>query len=180
MAAEYVTTMYVLFIFMFFPLLNLGVCGINAFFLWFTCNCAATVGAKAQCFQEAVQIPQGTGPWYPGAYNTARAKATELKAMFPGINWVASDINPEVKAISERIDPSAPPGYVHIGPGPWPASERAKTDPDQYSLLFRVTIWGTAAPLIEVPWFNIPGLSRPMDLMMCSQAQFENPPGLMF
>ncbi len=180
MAAEYVATMYVLFIFMFFPILNLGVVGLNAFFLWFTCNCAATVGGKSQCFQQAVQIPAGVGQWYPGAYDTARAKATELKSFFPGINWVASAINPEVRAISERVDPAAPIGYTHIGPGPWPASERSKTDTDQYTLLLRVTINGSASPLINVPWFDTPGLSRPMDLVMMSQAQFENPPGLLF
>ncbi len=172
--------MYVLFIFMFFPMLNLAVVGINAFFLWFTCNCAATVGAKSQCFQQAVQIPVGTGQWYPGAYDTARAKATELKSFFPGISWDATATNPEVKAISERVDPTAPPGYVHVGPGAWPASERAKTDTDQYTLLLRVTIDGFAAPLIEVPWFDIPGLSKKMQLEMCSQAAFENPPGLLF
>lgn len=180
MAAEYVATMYLLFIFMFFPILNLGTVGLNAFFLWFATNCAATVGAKSQCFQQAVQIPSGTGPWYPGAYDTARAKATEIRNMFPGISWVATATNPEVKAIAEPIDPAAGLSpYQHIGPGAWPAGA-PRPDPDQYTLLLRVTINGAASPLIVVPWFNIPGLSKPMQLQMVSQAQFENPPGLLF
>lgn len=180
MAAEYVATMYVLFIFMFFPILNLGCTGLNAFFLWFACNCAATVGAKSQCFQQAVQIPSGSGVWYPGAYDSARTKATEIRNMFPGIGWTPSATNPEVRAIAEPIDPSAGLAPMqHVGPGAWP-SGGTRPDPDEYTLLLRVTIEGFASPLIVVPWFDIPGLSRPMDLKMASQAQFENPPGLLF
>ncbi len=181
MAAEYVATMWLLFVFMFFPILNLGTVGFNAFFLWFATNCAATVGAKSQCFQAPVQIPAGSGTWYPGAYDTARTKALEIRNMFPGIGWAIAADNPEVKAIAQPIDPaSGLPTYEHVGPSPLPAADRDKTDTDVYTLLLRVTIRGFASPLIAVPWFDVPGLSKPMDLLVNSQAQFENPPGLMY
>lgn len=180
MAAEYVATMWLLFLFMFFPILNLATVGVNAFFLWFCTNQAATVGAKSQCFMAAVQIPAGSGTWYPGAYDTARAKAVEVRNMFPGIGWIPSGTNPGVSVICEPIDPTAGLSTLtHTGPGAYP-NGATRPDPDQYTILLRVTIAGWASPLIACPWFDIPGLSKPMELLVSSQAQFENPPGLMY
>jgi len=180
MAAEYVATMWLLFLFLFFPILNLATTGVNAFFLWFCTNCAATAGAKCQCFMAAVQIPALTGTWFPGAYDTARTKANQIQGMFPGIGWVPSPTNPEVDILLNPIDPLGGLSPVTwTGPGAYPTG-LPRPDPDLYTLMLRVTIQGWASPLISCPWFDIPGLSKPMNLIMSSQAQFENPPGLLY
>ncbi len=183
MAAEYVATMWLLFLFMFFPILNLATTGVNAFFLWFCTNCAATVGAKCQCLCAAVQIPAGSGTWYPGAYDSSRTKAMQIQGMFPGVGWVPSPTNPEVDVLLNPVDPLSPlPPVTYTVPNsssPWPAAN-PRPDPDVYTILLRVVIRGWASPLIACPWFDIPGLSKPMNLIMSSQAQFENPPGLLY
>ena len=179
LAAEYMATMYLLFMFLFFPVLNLAVVTINAFFLWFACNAGAQMGAKSPCYNTLIYIPAPSGTPYPGAYQTARARANQIKNMFPGINWDTGQF-PTVCIIMEPIDTSGTasrivkPSGVSLGAGD-PA-------PDQniYTMLIQVSIVGTAAPLIEVPWFDVPGLSRPMTLRVVSQAQFENPPGLKY
>lgn len=179
MAAEYVATMWLLFLFIFFPILNLATVSLNAFFLWFCCNQATAAGAKSQCFMAAVEIPVGSGTWFTGAYDTARAKATEVRLMFPGISWNQTATNPEVRLIAEPIDPASGLSQLqHVGPGPWVTTPFP--DPDEYTLLLRVTIRGSANPLIAVPWFDIPGLSKPMDLIVTNQAQFENVSGVRF
>ncbi|MEZ4537722.1 MAG: hypothetical protein R3D26_22405 [Cyanobacteriota/Melainabacteria group bacterium] len=58
MAAEYVDTMYLLFMFLFFPILNLATVTINAFFLWFAANAGAfQMGAKSPCFNRLIYVP---------------------------------------------------------------------------------------------------------------------------
>ncbi|MBZ0185664.1 MAG: hypothetical protein K8F91_05375, partial [Candidatus Obscuribacterales bacterium] len=97
-----------------------------------------------------------------------------------GIGWTQTAINPRVDIILEPINPaSGLSTFIKTGPTPLTSADPAP-DPDEYTMLLRVTITGFASPLINVPWFDIPGLSKPMNLIMTSQAQFENPPGLKF
>lgn len=181
MAAEYVATMYLLFMFIFFPVLNLATVSINAFFLWFACNAGAQMAAKSPCFNRLIYVPANPpGTPYPGAYDTARARASQIRNMFPGIGWTESATNPRVDIIMEPINPaSGLSTFIKTGPSPLSGGDPAP-DPDEYTMLLRVTINGFASPLINVPWFDIPGLSKPMDLIVTSQAQFENPPGLRY
>jgi len=181
MAAEYVATLYLLFMFLFFPILNLSCVGLNAFFLWFACNAGASMAAKSPCFNRLIYVPASPpGTPYPGAYDTARARATQIKNMFPGVTWTVAPTNPKVEIIMEPIDPaSGLATFKKVGPAPLSGGDPAP-DPDTYSMLVRVTIVGDCAPLIPVPWFDVPGLSKPMTLLVTSQAQFENPPGLRF
>ncbi len=179
MAAEYVATMYVLFLFIFFPVLNLGACGMRAFFLWFACNQATQLAAKAKTFNTLIYVPEPSGTPYPGAYATARARAAQVRSWFPGVNWVTSPINPEVRIIRAVIPGSgAAPKPDVVGPGALGPGNIP--DVDQYVCSIRVTIDGQVDPLIPVPWFNIQGLTSPMFLRVSSEAQFENPPGLQF
>ena len=180
LAAEYMATMYLLFMFLFFPILNLAVVTVNAFFLWFAANAGAQMGAKCPCFNRLIYVPAPSGTPYPGAYLTARARAGQISAMFPGAHWVETPANPLIQIIMEPVDPlSGLATVVHDGPAPLSGSDPAP-DPDLYTMLLRVTIQGQAEPLIPVPWFDVPGLSRAMDLRVVSQAQFENPPGLRY
>ena len=179
MAAEYVATMYVLFLFIFFPVLNLGTCGLRAFFLWFACNQATMLAAKAKTFNTLVYVPDPGGTPYPGAYDTARARAAQIRGMFPGVNWTTNATNPEVDILLSPIQGSGA-GAAQKIVGPTPLGLGNIPDVNQYVASIRVTINGQVDPLIPVPWFNIQGLTSPMFLTVTSQAEFENPPGLQF
>ncbi|MBZ0189670.1 MAG: hypothetical protein K8F91_25710, partial [Candidatus Obscuribacterales bacterium] len=65
-AAEYVATLYVLLLFLAFPLLNLSSSGLRSFFLWFACNQATMAGAKARTLSSDITIG---GTTYKSAYN---------------------------------------------------------------------------------------------------------------
>ncbi|MFA6212007.1 MAG: hypothetical protein WCT03_17430 [Candidatus Obscuribacterales bacterium] len=180
MAAEYVATMYVLFLFIFFPVLNLGTCGMRAFFLWFACNQATMLAAKAKTFNTLIYVPEvPPNTAYPGAYDSARARAAQIRNMFPGVDWTTNATNPEVRIIRAVIPGSGAPAVADVI-GPAALGLGNIPDVDQYVCTIRVTINGQVTPLIPVPWFNIQGLSSPMFLTVSSEAQFENPPGLQF
>jgi hypothetical protein len=179
MAAEYVATMYVLFLFIFFPVLNLGTCGLRAFFLWFACNQATMLAAKAKTFNTLVYVPDPGGTPYPGAYDTARASALKISQMFPGVSWSVNATNPEVDILLSPIQGSGAPNVAPIV-GPTPLGLGNVPDVNQYVPSIRVTITGQVEPLIPVPWFNIPGLSSPMTMRVSNTAEFENVPGLQF
>ncbi|MFA7340672.1 MAG: hypothetical protein WC028_28060 [Candidatus Obscuribacterales bacterium] len=179
MAAEYVATMYVLFLFIFFPVLNLGTCGMRAFFLWFACNQATMLAAKAKTFNTLIYVPEPSGTPYPGAYDTARARAAQIRGMFPGVDWTTNATNPEVRIIRAVIPGSGAPAVADVI-GPATLGLGNIPNVDEYVCTIRVTINGQVTPLIPVPWFNIQGLSSPMFMTVSSEAQFENPPGLQF
>lgn len=183
MAAEYVATMYVLFLFIFFPVLNLGTVCLRSFFLWFACNQAVVLAAKAKTFNTLIRVPDtATGTPYPGAYATAQQRAAQIRDMFPGINFAMSAINPEVDIVVTpipNVTPSPGPGFKVIGPATLQSVSHV-TDVDSFVYSMRVTIRGSVDPLIPVPWFSIQGLSAPMNMNVTCQAQFENPPGLQF
>jgi hypothetical protein len=176
--------MYVLFLFIFFPVLNLGTCGLRAFFLWFACNQATMLAAKSRTFNTLIYVPDTsplpqTGTPYPGAYDTGRAQAARVRSMFPGVNWTTSPTNPAVDILLSPIAGSgAGPAQVIIGPQPLGLGN--SPDVNQYVASIRVTINAQVDPLIPVPWFNIPGLSSPMFLTVSNSSEFENPPGLQF
>jgi hypothetical protein len=179
MSAEYVCTMYILFLFIFFPMLNLGTVGLRAFFLWFACNQATMLGAKAKTFNTLVYVPEVNGTAYPGAYDTARSQAMRIQNMFPGINWVVTATNPEVDILLSPIQGSGA-GAAQTVVGPQPLGLGNIPDVNQYVSSIRVTITGSVSPLIPMPMFNIQGLTTPLTLKVSSQAEFENPPGLQF
>lgn len=137
------------------------------------------MGAKAPCFNRLIYIPANGGTPYPGAWRTARARALQISSMFPGAHWTETGANPSVQIIMEPVDPaSGLSTFVKTGNALAPGDPAP--DPDVYTMLLRVTIEGEAEPLIKVPWFDVPGLSRSLPLRVVSQAQFENPPGLKF
>jgi len=183
LAAEYVATMYVLFLFIFFPVLNFGTCGLRAFFLWFACNQATMLAAKAKTFNTLIYVPASPpGTPYPGAYDTARQRAAQIASMFPGVEWTTNAANPEVDIILQPIPGAVGPPVPAYSKTIGPAALGLGHIPDvnSYDSSIQVTINGQVNPLIPVPWFNIAGLTSPMFLTVSSQAEFENPPGLQF
>jgi len=180
-AAEMVATMYVLFLFIFFPVLNFGTCGLNAFFLWFACNQATMLAAKAKTFNTLVNVPAVGGTAYPGAYDTARQRAGQIAGMFPGIAWTTNPQNPAVDIILAQIPGTTPTNPLPpVTTGPTPLGLGNIPNVNTYVPSIRVTIKGQVNPLIPVPWFNIQGLTSPMFITVSSCSEFENPPGLQF
>lgn len=178
LAAEYVATLYVLFLFIFFPVLNLATCGMRSFFLWFATNQAVMLAVKSKTFNTQIEIPPSSGNFFPGAYATARARANQIKSMFPGVGWTQTAVNPEVRIILSPIPGSGATSTIEVV-GPAALGVGNSPDVTQYVPSVRVTIDGWVNPLVPVPFFgNIPGLTGPMFLRMCAQAEFENPPGL--
>jgi hypothetical protein len=178
MAAEYVATLYLLLMFIVFPLINYATVGLRSFFLWFACNEAVLTAVKCKTFFTPVTI--GT-ILYPGAYTVAQSRAQQIRGCFPGINWTDGATNPEVDILVVQI-PGQPPSVPVPVPktfGPNPLGLGKTPDSNSYVCSLRVKISGWVMPLVEVPWFkNIPGLGGQLNLLVCSEAEFENPPGL--
>jgi hypothetical protein len=168
-------TMYILFLFFMFPMLDFAVLGLRAFFLWFACNQAVMVGCKAHTLVQSVTIGSVT---YLGALNLSANRAANVAAAFPGISWTTS--YPQMNVNFCPLDTSK--GYINYGPMTYStAASPISTLPDmsQYVAEYQVVILGTVNPFIPVPLIgSVPGLSSSAQLQVKSTAQFENPPGL--
>jgi hypothetical protein len=179
--ADYAVTLYVLFLFLVFPLLDASVLGMRAFFLWFAANQATMAACKAKTYLEPVEIPGKPGAVLPSACELARLRANQIKTIFPGIHWEESKNNPDVQIVQQPINPQAknakPQAVFSRGSGA-PLSSGNAPDPTLNVYVCRVVIKGRVDPLVSLPWFDVPGLSRSFDLTVSSQAQYENPSGL--
>jgi hypothetical protein len=181
MTAEYVTTLYVLFFFLFFPMLNYGILGMRAFFLWFACNEACITGIKMRTLCEPVTIG---GVTYAGAASTAATRANNIATAFGGIHWPPGE--PEIWINVTPLNPTSPPGLTYtpakIQVTNYFSGPVLPTCPDVNNFIctFIVVIKNAALdPLIPMPWFSyIPGLGSQLHVTVCCQQQFENPPGL--
>ncbi|MBK9142683.1 MAG: hypothetical protein IPM23_09325 [Candidatus Melainabacteria bacterium] len=181
MTAEYVATLYLLLLFLLFPLLNLAAIGLRSFFLWFACNQATMAGAKARTLSTDITIG---GTTYKSAFNLVRDRSNQIRAAFPGIDWVDSSTNPKVEILRTAIPNSTPPityysPFVCTGPGV--ALSGQVPDVDRYVVTLRVTINGTVSPLLPMTLpgpLAIEGLTAPFDMTVTSEAAFENPPGV--
>lgn len=184
--AEWAMTMYVLFLFFMFPMLDFAVLGLRAFFLWFACNQAVMVGCKAHTLVQSVTIGTVT---YLGALNLSTNRAANVRAAFPGTNW--STNYPQMYVTFCPLNTSS--SYIYYGqsgPSSSPVSQGMQystaaspisTLPDmsQYVAEYQCVILGQISPFIPVPLIgNVPGLSAPAQIQVKSTAQFENPPGL--
>jgi hypothetical protein len=178
LAAEYVATLYLLLMFIVFPMINYATVGLRAFFLWFACNEAVITAVKCRTFFQSVTIG---GVLYPGAYVTAQSRAQQIQGVFPGIYWNNLPTNPEVDIIVTQIpgQPASVPAPPLKTVGPTPLGVGHTPDSGSYVCSLRVSITGWVMPLIEIPWFkNIQGLGGQMNLLVTSEGEFENPPGL--
>jgi hypothetical protein len=176
---EYATTMYILLFILAFPLINLSVMGFRSFFLWFAANQAVVAASKARTYLQPTEIPPDI--IYPSACQAAAKKANEVRSMFSGIHWIESDNNPDVQIIREPINPgskNAKPEAVFTRNCGAPLANNDDLDQSSYIYTCRVVIKGQVDPLIIIPMFDVPGLSKPIDLTVSSQAQYENVPGL--
>lgn len=179
--ADYAATFYVLLLFLVFPLLDYSVIGMRSFFLWFAANQAAMSACKARTYLQSVERTGQTATVYLSACEMANRRANQIKAILPGISWEHTENNPDVQIVRQPINPAAkgvqPAAVFSRGRGA-PLSNSEAPDQTIYVYVCRVVIKGKVEPFITVPWFDIPGLSRPFDLTVSSQAQYENVAGL--
>jgi hypothetical protein len=180
LTAEYLVTIFVLLMFLFFPLLNLASCLMRGFFLWFACEQAVMSGSKAKTLSSDITI---SGTKYKSAYNLARDTASHLKTAFPGVKWNQTATNPKVEISLQAIPNSTPvPPYVapFVCTGPGISMAGVNPDVDKYVVMFKVSIEGEIDPLMpmQLMGLSIPGLSSSMKLKVQSQSLFENPPGI--
>jgi hypothetical protein len=183
LTAEWAMTLYVLFFFFALPLLNFGVLGLRAFFLWFACNQAAMAGSKAHTLVNPVTIG---GQTFYGGLSIAYTRALQVKNAFGGISWTNSypAIYIEFVPFPDGVG-SSPPSIARIGPLTYVSGTTKSLVPSVpnsslYLCEFSVVIVGTIQPFIPMPFFfgQWPGIGAPLTMPVQSQAQFENPPGL--
>ena len=179
--AEWAMTMYVLFLFFMFPMLDFAMLGVRAFFLWFACNQAVMVGCKAHTLVNPVTI--GTQN-YQGALTLSTNRAANVAAAFPGTSWNNAQY-PQMFITFAPLNTGtdSPIHYPASAPG-YTASQATSPIPNipdmnKYVAEYKCVIVGQVKPFITIPLIGtVPGLSGPVDLTVQSQAQFENPPGL--
>ena len=182
--AEFTANIYVLFIFLVFPLLDISVLGFRSFFLWFAANQAVGAACKAKTYLQPVDVSISGSvrkKTYPSACDLACSKANEVKDMFSGIHWEESDNNPDVQIVREPINPKdreVEAAKIFTRGHGAPLGSFDTPDSNRYVYTCRVIIKGQVDPLVTFPFFKIPGLSGPIDMTVSSQAEFENLPGL--
>jgi len=187
LTAEWAMSLYVLFFFFALPLLDYGVLGLRAFFLWFACNQAAMGGSKAHTLVNPITIG---GQVFYGGLSIAYTRALQVKNAFGGISWnnaMYPKIWIEFVPFPDAVG-SSPPSIPPVGPltyvsGTTKSPVASVPNSSLYLCEFSVVIVGTIQPFIPIPFLSfgastVPGLSGPMNMAVQSQAQFENPPGL--
>ena len=180
--AEWAMTMYVLFFFFMFPMLDFAVLGVRAFFLWFACNQAVMAGCKAHTLVNPVTIGTVT---YQGALTISTTRASNVRSAFPGVNWTTAYPQIFIEFVPLNAGVNSPVYYPGLTP-PGMTQSTTSTSPvttlpdmNKYIAEYQVVITGTVLPFIPVPLIGtVPGLSGPVSLTVSSEAQFENPPGL--
>src|SRR5262249_38889543 len=87
LTAEYITTMWVIFLVIFFPFLNLTTICLRSFFLWFAANQAALIGSQAKTWDTSITI--GTVTYNPaaGPSGLATTYANQIKNSFLGFSY---------------------------------------------------------------------------------------------
>ena len=182
MIAEFTANLYVIFLLLFFPLLDLSIIGMRTFFLWFATNQAVMSASKAKSYLTPVENKtKSSVVTYHSACEMAQDRANQVRSILSGIRWQESENNPDVQIVREPINPKAvnaqPEAIFSRGHGA-PLVGADSPDPSRNMYICRVVIKGQVDPFITVPWFDVPGLSRPIEMTVASQAQYENVAGL--
>jgi hypothetical protein len=171
---ENACVLYLLFLFIFFPLLDLGAMGLRMFCLWFACNQAAMAGAKGT--KWSVGNVSGSTNYANSIQTQAMAAATNTVNAFSGISMNAG--YPKLTVILRAIEHSdtsanqisaATSTYTGTGPLATPV------DISQYVPILQVQIMGVVQPFITIPFLvGVPGLSSPFTVNIYSQQQIED------
>jgi hypothetical protein len=174
--AETACVLYVLFLFMVFPLLDLGAIGLRTFFLWFACNQSAMAGSKGTKWSTGNVA--GTTDYAKSIQTQATSAATSVAGMFSGIKISSGypKFTVILRAIAHSdtsVNQASATTISYINGAGLPLT--APMDTSQYIPILRVQILGTVQPFIPIPFFvAIPGLTAPFTLSIVSDQQIED------
>jgi len=188
--AENAGVLYVLFVLIFFPLVDLAAMGLRTFCLWYACNQGAMAGAKGtQWTAGAVATGVSSGSsYYTSIQTQAISAVNNAAAIFSGISVNAG--YPQLSVIltgiahSDTVNNQTSVATVIIPSGNLPLGSAAAqksslplvVDNSQYVPILRVTVVGTIQPFIKVPFFiNVPGLSSSFQVTIQADQQIEDP-----
>ena len=156
--------MWVVFFFLFLPLLDFGTLFLRSTFLYMAVHNAARNAAKSRSFLNDV-------PGQSSATNTANSTVNNVISMWNGVTVnsiltriVITDVNTDAVSFAEN-------------PLLTPADDSNNT----YQI--QVTVTGKVDPLVtfNMPWFGssgLPGLTKSMSVTMSDRQYVENPQGL--
>jgi len=173
---ENAVVLYVMFFFLFFPLVDLGGIGIRMFGLWFACNQAAMAGSKGT--KWSLVNNNSTGNYATSIQTQATTTANNIAKLFTGIAITAG--YPKLNVILRAIQHSdtvnnqiSAATSTYPGGAGLPLANPA--DPSQYVPFLQVEVNGTIQPLIEVPFLvGIPGLSKSFNVTIYTEQQIED------
>jgi len=173
---ENAVVLYVLFFFLFFPLMDLGGIGVRMFFLWFACNQAAMAGSKGTKWSAINNVTPGdyATSIQTQAINTANSVAGNFSGItispgYPKLNVILT-------AIQHSDTTNNQPSVATLTyPGGAGLPLASPADPSQFVPILQVQINGTIQPLILVPFLvGIPGLSQPFNVTIYTEQQIED------
>ncbi len=180
--AESSATLYLLFLFLFFPLLDLGAMGLRMFFLWYACNQSAMAGSKGA--KWSLGNVGGTTNYANSIKTQATTTAANVVAAFSGvsINSGYPQLNVILQAIQHSDTTNNQPSAATVTyPNGAGLPLAAPIDSSQYVALLQVQIVGQVQPFIQVPFINnVPGLSAPFTVKLSSTQQIEDPNSLTY
>ncbi len=173
---EAVAALYVLFLFLFFPLMDLAAMGLRSFFLWFACEQGAMAGAKGSIWTTTSAASSGnmyTNNYYTSIQTQAINTANSVVKMFSGITVTSG---PTLTVIAQPI-PNTNAPTMNFTP-----STSTFLDKSLYVPILQVTMTGTIQPFISIPFIpiSVPGLNAPLTMTVYSEQQIENPTALSY
>ncbi len=168
--AESAMLLAVFFIFLSFPLMNLGAMGMRSCFVMNSAKVGSERACKALTYRVAANIPAGTLANNVPAEFVARTEVNRYLNSFSGARVI------DVKTGIVDIDNAT---GAKVGPTYAPLTSRPQ---DGHTYYIDVLVKAETDPLLSYKggWLgDIPGLTAPFPLAIHGQRVFENPKGLM-
>jgi Flp pilus assembly protein TadG len=155
---------WLVFLFLFLPLLDFSAALLRSTFLYMAVHNAARNAAKSRSFLN----PIGSDP---SATQIASNTVTNVASMWSGVkvNSILAEIvttNLDTQTVSRQANPLTTPA-----------------DDSNNTYQIEVTVTGSVDPLVtfNMPWIGnggVPGLTKPMAVTMIDRQYVENPQGL--
>jgi len=163
-AEEMVVSLWILFLFLFFPLIDYATMGLRAFFLWFSCSQAAVAGAKGTVWSTNSY----SGNYYTCIQTQATTTANQYVKMFSGITVTSG---PTLTVYPQPITNTNAPALSTYTP-----TVGKYLDKSLYVPILQVSMTGSIQPFIVIPFLpaGVPGLNAPFSMTVVSAQQIEN------
>ena len=164
--AESPMILMVLFIFMAFPLINLGAIGLRSYFVIASCREAAHRASKSLTYEQAAPVQLGNNT---PAITVAEQTVQRYINSFNGVK--VQSVRSGIVTVNNTTGNKTGPVYAPLASG--------NTYGNVYYL--EVELQAEAQPLITYNGGllgDIPGLTRPLTIQTHAREVFENPKGL--